>query len=288
MAAEQLRQQLLKETGITCWFPRYALPGAAPSHDICINSPTDAVRPIDAVVHNPTPPKATAVERPVHLDAPRVKTGLSGSDATADVLKNLKTTAATVVTAVQQQVSAPQPNTASQAVPLPQVSLAIAEPFGFSWFSIDKRLSVLAMLPPGTSRVSSTCRTMLQRLLIALHEPWRAVTLDEQSFHWPFADDPDLLADANAASQAVDGFIARRLRAQRSTMLLVLSDQLPWFLQQSSADGDAQALGHLKIHRHYDLAMLCTYALHSMEQDAGLKRAAWHSMQVLRERLSRT
>jgi hypothetical protein len=160
--------------------------------------------------------------------------------------------------------------------------------FGFSWFAIDKRLSVLAMLPPGVSRLSSNCRVMLQRMLVALYEPWQSLGLEEQSFHWPFADDPDLAADANAAQQAVEGFIARRLRVQHSAMLLVLSDQLPWFLQQSRLQTEEVAVGQLKIHRQYDLAMLCTHALHTMEQDAGLKRAAWQSMQVLRERLGRT
>ena len=277
MAAEQLRQHLLKETGITCWFPRYTLPGAAPSHEVCVKSPPADVQIRQAIVDIPTQPKAQQAERAAHLD-------VTGA---ADLLKNLKTTAEPE-TARQQPVSAPQPRPNAELAPRPQVSQLIAEPFGFSWFAIDKRLSVLAMLPPGASRVSGSCRIMLQRLLTALHEPWNSVALDEQSFHWPFADDPDLLADANAASQAVDGFIARRLRVQRSTMLLVLSDQLPWFLQQSPAEGDEQAAGQLKIHRHYDLAMLCTHALHSMEQDAGLKRAAWQSMQVLRERLGRT
>jgi hypothetical protein len=181
------------------------------------------------------------------------------------------------------EVTAVQP-----ASVLQPVAADIAAPFGFSWFVIDKRLSVLAMLPPGASRLSGSCRLMLERMLVALHTPWQSMALEEQSFHWPFAEMPELAADANAAKQAVDGFIARRLRVRPSAMLLVLSDELPWFLRQTGVAQVEESAGQLLIHRHFEFAMLCTHSLHAMEQDAGLKRAAWQSMQLLRERLGRS
>lgn len=299
MAAEQLRQNLLKETGITCWFPRYALPGAAPSHEVCIQSTPIAIHVREPVAEPHSALKEALAVRPALDRVPDDARAKLGASAAADVLKQLKAStdvAPPEVAPILDPNSAThqathQAATRAQAIALPaqpQVTQHVAEPFGFSWFAIDKRLSVLAMLPPGASRLSSTCRVMLQRMLIALHEPWQSQGLEEQSFHWPFADDPDLAADANAARQAVEGFIARRLRVQHSAMLLVLSDQLPWFLQQSRSQTEEIAVGQLKIHRQYDLAMLCTHALHTMEQDAGLKRAAWQSLQVLRERLGRT
>jgi hypothetical protein len=295
MAAEQLRQNLLKETGITCWYPRYALPGAAPSHEACVQSTTIAIHVSEPVTEPHSELKEALAARPTQVRVPDDSRAKLGARAAADVLKQLKDSTDVVpppvapifdsnsaATLAANQAATPAPQLQ------PQVTQHVAEPFGFSWFAIDKRLSVLAMLPPGASRLSSNCRVMLQRMLIALHEPWQSQGLEEQSFHWPFADDPDLAADANAARQAVEGFIARRLRVQHSAMLLVLSDQLPWFLQQSRSQAEEIAVGQLKIHRQYDLAMLCTHALHTMEQDAGLKRAAWQSMQVLRERLGRT
>ncbi|MDP3516654.1 MAG: hypothetical protein Q8S94_05745 [Pseudohongiella sp.] len=299
MAAEQLRQNLLKETGITCWFPRYALPGAAASHEVCVQSTPIAIHASEPVAVPHSELNEARAGSPAQAKVPDDTRAKLGASAAADVLKQLKASTDVVpppVAPIIDSNSAVIPNThqaatraqASAAQAQPQVTQHVVEPFGFSWFAIDKRLSVLAMLPPGASRLSSNCRVMLQRMLIALHEPWQSQGLEEQSFHWPFADDPDLAADANAARQAVEGFIARRLRVQHSAMLLVLSDQLPWFLQQSRSQAEEIAIGQLKIHRQYDLAMLCTYALHTMEQDAGLKRAAWQSMQVLRERLGRT
>lgn len=186
---------------------------------------------------------------------------------------------------VVTEVKVPADQSASVMQP---VTPEFAAPFGFSWFVIDKRLSVLAILPPGASRLSGNCRLMLERMLGALCSPWQSLSLEEQSFHWPFAEMPELADDANAAKQAVEGFIARRLRERPSAMLLVLGDELPWFLRQPGvAQAEARA-GQLLIHSHFEFAMLCTHSLHAMEQDASLKRAAWQSMQMLRERLGRS
>jgi len=263
MAAERLRRQLLKDTGITCWFPRALMPGAAPSHRACIEladepAPVPVSRPV--IMPNQTPsPQRSAVQ----------------------VLSTVLAPEPLVVTEVEAHADQP----ASVLQPL---TADIAAPFGFSWFVIDKRLSVLAMLPPGASRLSGSCRLMLERMLYALHTPWQSMVLEEQSFHWPFAEMPELAVDANAAKQAVDGFIARRLRARPSAMLLVLGDEVPWFLRQPDVAHAEEGVGQLLIHRHFEFAMLCTHSLHAMEQDAGLKRAAWQSMQLLRERLGRS
>jgi hypothetical protein len=78
-------------------------------------------------------------------------------------------------------------------------------------------------------------------------------------------------------------------------MVLVLSADLPWFLQQSvpvqepslvSAQ-DAVEVAKLNVHRQFGFATLTTHSLHDMERDAGLKREAWQSMQLLRERLNK-
>ena len=263
MAAEQLRRQLLNDTGITCWFPRAPMPGAAPSHRVCIelaDEPAPVRTPQPVIMSSQTPsPQHSAVQM-----------------------------LSTVLAPEQLVVTEVEVHPAQPASVLQPVALDIAAPFGFSWFVIDKRLSVLAMLPPGASRLSGSCRLMLERMLGALHAPWQSIALEELSFHWPFAQMPELAVDANAAKQAVEGFIARRLRVSPSAMLLMLGDELPWFLRQPDAAHADVSAGQLLIHRHFEFAMLCTHSLHAMEQDAGLKRAAWQSMQLLRERLGRS
>jgi len=271
MAAEQLRRQLLKDTGITCWFPRSPLPGAAPSHRVCVElAETAAPDPVSVPAPGPASPPVMMPSQPP-----------SPQRSAAQVLNTVLAPAPVLVSEIQ--VAAVQPANVQQPV-----VTDIAAPFGFSWFVIDKRLSVLAMLPPGASRLSGSCRLMLERMLGALHTPWQSMALEEQSFHWPFAEMPELAAHANAAKQAVDGFIARRLRVRPSAMLLVLSDELPWFLRHTGVVHAEEGAGQLLIHRHFEFAMLCTHSLHAMEQDAGLKRAAWQSMQLLRERLGRS
>jgi len=271
MAAEQLRRQLLKDSGITCWFPRSDLPGAAPSHRVCMALAAASPPPLNERSFPYTPPS------PV----PPVLAVAVTTRSAVEVLNRVSVPAPTIEPEPQVIDSRPVIEV------LPAV-MADAGPFGFSWFAIDKRLSVLAMLPPAASRLSGSCRLMLERMLGALHTPWQSLALEEQSFHWPFADMPELANDARAARQAAEGFIARRQRARQSAMLLVLSDELPWFLKHPGHDSEGATSGQLHVHRQFDFAMLSTHSLHAMEKDAGLKREAWQSMQVLRERLGRS
>lgn len=347
MAAEQLRRLLLKEMGITSWFPRSPLPGAALSHEQCLQNFLDDGAITDASVmarpnmldSSAPAPVAHAASAPATGSrqqrlggfaadqAARAAGSATVNPAMAQLTELLGKTPATTVPAPAQlsdavpsafrpSVSAPSvpaprgsgsavPPTPGQAVPDPEAhaqesaqnraqSVATASPaqqvddFGFSWFNVDKRLAVLAMLPAGNTRLTASCRQMLARMLAALHTPWQTLELGEQSFHWPFADDLGLPVDAAAARQAVDGFVARRLREQNCATLLVLSDGLPWFFQQSLAGSENGADSHqLRVHRQFGFAMLATHSLHAMEKDAGLKRDAWQAMQLLRERLNR-
>lgn len=269
MAAEQLRRQLLKDSGITCWFPRSVLAGAAPSHRVCI----ELVEAAPSSVNVPPSPSPSPVPPVLAVAAP--------ARSAVEVLNKVNVPAP-IVEPIPQVIH-PRP----EAEVLPTV-MADAAPFGFSWFTLDKRLSVLAMLPPTASRLSGSCRLMLERMLGALHTSWQSLALEEQSFHWPFEDMPELAGDASAARQAAEGFIARRLRVGHSAMLLVLSDEIPWFLKHPVHGAEEAVTGRLHVHRQFDFAMLSTHSLHAMEKDAGLKREAWQSMQVLRERLGRS
>jgi hypothetical protein len=66
MAAEQLRRQLLKDSGITCWFPRGVLTGAAPSHRVCI----DMVEAVSSPVNVPPATSLSPVSPVVPVAAP--------------------------------------------------------------------------------------------------------------------------------------------------------------------------------------------------------------------------
>jgi hypothetical protein len=297
MAAEQLRRQLLKDSGITCWFPRSELAGAAPSHRVCSELAEPSPLPVSA------PPSPSAPSAPVNASpSPSVSAPSPSASASAAAAASLEPSVLAVAAPTRQAVEVfnevkvaapitePEPqlmHSRPEVEILPAV-MADAGPFGFSWFAIDKRLSVLAMLPPAASRLSGSCRLMLERMLGALHAPWQSLALEEQSFHWPFADMPELANDAIAARQAAEGFIARRQRARHSAMLLVLSDELPWFLKPPGHDSEDAVTGQLHVHRQFDCVMLFAHSLHAMEKDAGLKREAWQSMQVLRERLGRS
>lgn len=271
MATENRRQALLREMGIQCWFPRAALPGAGTSHDICPVSQAHDQPPPPGLPHKPTvaQPEAgarmsaelRAVLTPDSEEMPLVSTVVE--DAGAGV------------------------SSAGAFVTGPAVDSEPAPEFAFSWFSLDKRLSVLAMLPAGADRLNSSCGQMLKRILAALSSEFRELRMQEHTFHWPFPDDLGLPTGQSAARQAVDGFVARRLREQPSSMLLILADDTPPFLYGDRAGSGEDDSGSLCVHRQFGFAMLRTNSLHAMDANSGLKRSAWQAMQPLRDRLGR-
>lgn len=258
MATEIRRQSMLREMGISCWFPRTGLPGAGASHRIVIAAPEQPLRPVRP---GPEQGQSVADEKiPAALRAALTSAGAEVADVS-------------------------QPATPTGAVPPAEDEPAPA--FAFSWFNVDQRLSVLAMLPAGADGLTGTCRQMLQRILVALSPELKDAMGHEHTFHWPFPGDLGLPTGQRAARQAVDGFVARRLREQPSAMLLILADDTPLFLYGDiGADGEDQQ-GRLFVHRQFGFAMLRTHSLHAMEADAALKRSAWQAMQSVRDRLNR-
>lgn len=279
MAMENRRQTLLQEMGIQSWFSRTALPGAGRPHAIDWDAGRgQGVAATQSASAKATPePPASGDQVPVLLRAALVSDPAPGL-------------AAPVAGRPQAPVDEPppvgRPSTTDQPSATAQLSAKAETPaleFAFSWFNVDKHLSVLAMLPSGADRLNSTCRQMLQRILLALIPGLQDSDRQEHTFHWPFAGDLGLPTGQQAARQAVDGFVARRLREQPSAMLLILSDEMPPFL---CSDADERQ-GQLSVHRQFGFAMLRTHSLHAMEADSELKRSAWQAMQALRERLSR-
>ncbi len=256
MATEIRRQTLLREMGIRCWFPRTALPGAGASH---------------VVVVAPEPRQSPVVEPKVVREVP--------VEQISTALRAALTTDAAETAAVRQPV-------ASTAVPVSAEDEA-APPFAFSWFNVGQRLSVLAMLPAGADSLTGACRQMLQRILVALSPTLENAVGHEHTFHWPFPGDLGLPTGRRAARQAVDGFVARRMREQPSAILLILADETPPFLYGETNAGGEDQHGKLFVHRQFGFAMLRTHSLHAMEADSALKRSAWQAMQSVRDRLQR-
>ena len=149
--------------------------------------------------------------------------------------------------------------------------------FAFCWIALDEHLAVVAELPADSRRLSREARQMLVNITAALNPRYRMATLREHNFHWPFVVAPDLPADAEAAQQAVDGFITRRLHEHKVSHVLVLSDSMPFYLLGGVKDGQTA----LHQHTRHGFRLLHTHALHAMLSDAALKRSAWQAMQTL-------
>lgn len=265
MATELRRQNLLQEMGIQCWFPRTRLPGAGASHRIA----GAARESVPAGKNEPSGTRSDLREQvPTALRAALT----FGDDKTA------MPDGAVAPTATAPPVAGP-------SVAGPSADDEPAPAFAFSWFNVDQRLSVLAMLPAGADCLTGGCRQMLQRILVALSPELRDAVAHEHTFHWPFPGDLGLPTGRRAARQAVDGFVARRLREQPSAMLLILADDTPPFLVGEAGTDAEDQHGRLHEHRQFGFTMLRTHSLHAMEADGALKRSAWQAMQSIRDRL---
>lgn len=255
-AGEQVRRAMLAEMGVRCWLPRKPLPGAAVSHQhVFANESVTAVDNVGTVAGvNVNEIRITPAVRVAGIDAALKSLNEAGADS----------------------------------APAPQVQAGIADArdiaevkFAFSWFTLDRRLAVMATLPEGEARLSANRRDMLQKIVAALDPGYRTVEVTEHSFHWPFADDLGLPSDADAAQQTVAGFIARRMREQSVASLLVLADEEPFFLFADATPQDG-----IVIHDQYGFGVLRTHSLHAMEQQPALKRSAWQAMQRLLPRIT--
>jgi hypothetical protein len=256
MAMEIRRQSLLREMGISCWFPRNQLPGAGASHCLVVVAPEPELSPTANSAKTPTP----AVEEQI----PAALRAALAPEATVSA-----------VASPAAAVTDPAPSADDEPVPA----------FAFSWFSVGQGLSVLAMLPPDVDRLTGGCRQMLSRILAALSPTLKDGLGQEHTFHWPFPGDLGLPTGRRAARQAVDGFVARRQREQPASMLLILADDRPPFLYDDSAADKDEPHQQMPKHRQFEFAMLRTNSLHAMEADSALKRSAWQAMQSLRDRL---
>ena len=196
-----------------------------------------------------------------------------------------------------RQQSAPAPvseialNPGPEKLPdeMPAESNAVVEPpretvedFAFSWLALDSRLAVLAMLPAGASQLPAALQKMLQNIVIALNPAYRQCEMREHTFHWPLPDDLGLPADKTAAIQTVSGFIARRMREQAVSNVLVLADNELFFLDRGEVTADTG----FGLSPQFGFALLQTHSLFAMQDSPDLKRSAWSAMQALIPRLA--
>ncbi|ALO45665.1 hypothetical protein [Pseudohongiella spirulinae] len=269
---EQCRRQLLAEMGIHCLFARRRLPGAGPSHPQ-IFLPLQASDEIGV--------KARPVSADLSSAGPVVKA--EALSMTRQILQETEE----AVSEAPQPVKPPAVGHTDRAdndadvAESHQSDSQEQEAFAFSWFTLDYRLAVLVMLPAGQPRLSGSSRDMLQKILAALSQDYRTLRLNEHNFHWPLPDDLGLPADRDAARHTVRGFIARRMREQTVANVLVLSEQPPFFL---GGQEESQVAG-LYTDEQFGFSVLCTHALHSMQEQPALKRTAWKAMQILIPRL---
>lgn len=308
---EQQRRLMLKEMGITPWMPRQALPTAGRSHEIIfsLENRVEGQHAGGQVDQTETPAQSLSDSSHALQSAPAIQSQ-SGKSVALDQARELLGQQARQQTAVAQ----PEPpsstdlgakdnsqtTTGKAAMPdSPQVpreaggagnkemsvnqEIATQErsaenvAFNFTWVSVDERLALLAMMPGSETRIPASQRDMMKRMLVALDKHIDTSNLKARLFRWPL---PGFETQSVAAAKsAVEGFVAKQLSDRPAANVLVLSSEVPVFLTESTP------IGQLSLWEALSIQVLCTHALHDMEDSPDTKREAWQHMQALRQLL---
>ncbi len=270
MNRETQRQQYLEEMGISTYYSRFRLPGAAASP----RWPEDET----GGAPSPTTRRAPAKHGVAggSLDESSQPSASSANDALQLLDTKKESAPAAELARPQRAAVAAQSVTDTSGPASQQVARIGVEPFAFSWYGPDARLAVLVELPAGQrGRPDRASRDLLANMLRAVDEAYASTPLTDHPFAWPF-DPADREADADAARQAVQGFARRRLRSQPARYLLVCADQWPAYLVRDEAVGE----GFLK-QADLGLQMLRIPSLPAMAQDRARKKEAWQQLQRL-------
>lgn len=287
---EQQRRRMLREMGIMPWIPREALPTAAPSHDM-IFSLLDVAED-ESAVQGSIPAagevarnnEAASTER-AQLDeseqwpaqAPE-KRNSGAIDQARQLLGQTDNQQSNSSRSDENQTDASDVSIDDSADQRNQADQTEALAFNFTWVGVNDRLALLVMMPGAETRIPAAQRDMMKRMLVALDPGIDTSNLKARLFRWPL---PGLSNQGGAAAtSAVNGFVAKQLNDRPATNLLVLSDSVPVFLEDSIQVGQMGEWEALHIN------VLCTHAMHEMVDSPSTKREAWQHMQALRQRLT--
>ena len=248
---ERCRQHYLRQMGITPWYPRFDIPGAA-AHHVVVEAVAAAQTELETELQVQPMPPAAQESAPV-MQPP------AGSP--------------NVIPAARPVDESAEPLTTAQNV------------FAFTWLSLDARLSVLVQQPRGQrGRLPVPLRDMLLRILKALDPDYARVAPEQVfQFRWPF-DEMSAAAGDQASREAAWGFMQQRLRQCASTTVLALVDEQPQWLPTSA---DAQAPGFQRSDV-LGVDILHLPSLARMQAEPSLKEPAWRTMQQLIERLTQS
>lgn len=291
---EQQRRRMLREMGIMPWIPREALPTAAPSHDMVFSlanlaeeESTEQLSP-DVTQRVSNQAVATGHSWPGENEQGLAQAPAKSNSAAMDQARQLLGKTETQPYSKPKSSLAQQNQTESSDVPINgsadqhnqahQSDQAEALAFNFTWVSVDDRLALLALMPGAETRIPAAQRDMMKRMLVALDPGIDTSNLKARLFRWPLPGFSN--QGLAAATSAVNGFVAKQLNDRPTANLLVLSDSVPVFLE------DSIQVGQMGEWKALHINVLCTHAMHEMVDSPSTKREAWQHMQALRQRLT--
>lgn len=281
------RQAYLEAMGIDSWFPRYVLPGAAPSHPCAWPLPlpdeTSSSPPAGAGVNGAAEPAPGVRASPAEIpgaEAPASRTAAApasarvpGRPARPQLEDNPRPRRAPT------RAGSPAGADGRRAVPRDTVHFRLA-------FLRCGPLVVLSHLPDlGAERLGGARHRLFLNLLRALGLPTEAARISADSFRWPFAE--ALLQDAgtDAARLALGAYLEEHIGDEPARVLLVLGEPLAPFVLPPDLVDAAEA-GRLLRDEGLRWNVMFSRSLDEMLSVPTLKRDFWRDLAALRPLLT--
>lgn len=255
---ESQRRAYLQAMDIQLYFSRIPVAGAKQSPVYAIDTPVA----IAAAATAPAARSNSAATRPMRETTHRDKPHPAPAKIAAPAI--------TAPSAAPQSPSAP--------LPAPVDDLR----FHLHYMRISPSLAVIDEVPHQQSQQAPENILLLKAILHALGVDHQQASFKADSLHWPLETGIALTGDpAQAAKQALLGYIAMRQQQDKFAHLVIFGSQVADFFLQDTAAGERdQPINNGVYH------ITVTHSLQALLSHPILKRETWAHLQALRSRLA--
>lgn len=208
---EAQRQAALRQMGIQSWFPRFVLPGAAPSRQAEVSAEMFGIRPEKNPVH---PAELFEQERSPAQSRERLDSALQS--APIDINKQAGSSPSPTPPVKSVSAAPAQHANTEESLKL-QIQLII----------LSDGLVLLNEMPAaGNGRLSARHQRLLQQIGLASARSGEGNAIGNHLFKWPLLDIPGMDTSAEAARGALLAFMEEHLQGKAPKHLVIMGELL--------------------------------------------------------------
>lgn len=287
---ELQRQNYLNIMEVDYYHPKLRLPGAAVSV-LCdmaifhaapelISGSTNPIQSVGAKKHSSTSPDNGSISAKSTAEEPTENTPITKRDnsvisALFDVLEgDSNTRIAGKTKQTQEGVKASDLNTSpgsnfSSPRHVPQFSLSIIR--GSNVFIIDDGFTA--------NDNKEAYLRLVHNILFAVHATVQQLTID--TFHWPMVKNNQVDQSAAAAKQALESFLSKHIKQQRTAYVLVMGETAKTYLPIEQNPANEKSTGKFIASEQLGAQLIYAASAKKSLESSALKKQVWLDLQPL-------